>query len=92
MFGGGGLFTVLTADMMSRVPQNQVSLVAGLISASQGVIYLISHPLIGNLTNGGVTFPTVLFTIVLWMVPGCIAWLLWKPPPKVALAAAARTH
>ena len=82
MAGGGGLFALVTADMLARVPQHAVSAVSGLSAAGQSVAYIIASPLIGwgieHVTHTG-----VVRGLGLWLLPGCIAWLLWKPPAPV---------
>ena len=81
MAGGGGLFALVTADMLARVPQQAVSAVSGLSAAGQSVAYIIASPLIGwgieHVTHVG-----VVRGLGLWLLPGCVAWLLWKPPAR----------
>lgn len=86
--GGGGLFALSTADMLSRIPASAVSTCAGLAAAAQSVAYIVASPLIGN----GVQFyghaPTQ-GALCLWLLPGCAAWLLWRPPPRTELTSGA---
>lgn len=81
MAGGGGLFALVTADMLARVPQHAVSAVSGLSAAGQSVAYIVASPLIGwgieHVTHVG-----VVHGLGLWLLPGCIAWLLWTPPSR----------
>jgi MFS transporter, ACS family, hexuronate transporter len=84
MIGVGGLFTLLTSDMLSRVPQDRVSLAGGLISSSQAIVFIAANLLIGKLVMGGVSYTKMLAYMALWMVPLCIVWMMWKPPAKTA--------
>jgi ACS family hexuronate transporter-like MFS transporter len=81
MAGGGGVFALLTADMLARVPPRCVSSASGMSAAAQSISYIVASPLVGKLidVSGGYTLPFVL--LGLWVIPGCVVWLLWKPPP-----------
>lgn len=81
MAGGGGVYALLTSDMLSRVQPSVVGSAASLGASAQSVAHIISAPLIGMLikSTGGYTIPFVV--LGLWLIPGCAAWLLWTPPP-----------
>jgi ACS family hexuronate transporter-like MFS transporter len=80
--GGGGLFALTTADLLARVPANAVSTCAGLTAAAQSVAYIVASPMIG----WGVQHQSHAFDqrgLAGWLLPGCVAWLLWTPPSRV---------
>jgi hypothetical protein len=83
--GGGGLFALLTSDMLARVPPSAVSLAGGCTAAAQSLAYIVANPLIGRTVQRTGSYSTVLTALAIWTIPGCLAWLLWKPPPRVAL-------
>ena len=83
MAGGGGLFAILTADMLARVPPSAVSLAGGLTAAAQSLAYIVANPLIGRSVQRTHTFAWATMSLAAWLVPGCLLWLLWKAPPIV---------
>jgi ACS family hexuronate transporter-like MFS transporter len=82
MAGGGGLFALATSDLLSRVPATAVSTCSGLSAAAQSFAYVIASPLIGWGVQG-FGHGSVQASLALWILPGCLAWLLWRPPPRV---------
>jgi ACS family hexuronate transporter-like MFS transporter len=83
--GGGGLFALLTSDMLARVPAAAVSLAGGCTAAAQSLAYIVANPLIGRTVQKTGSYSTVLTALAIWTIPGCVAWLLWRPPPRTAL-------
>ena len=83
MAGGGALATLITADMLARVHPGAVSTAGGIATAAQALSYLVAGPLIGRALGNGAGYPAVLAALGLWVLPGCAAWLLWKPPPPI---------
>lgn len=81
MAGGGGLFALLTADMLSRVPPSAVSTAGGITAAAQSLAYIIASPIIGRTVERTGSYTAILIALALWVLPGCILWLAWAPPP-----------
>jgi predicted MFS family arabinose efflux permease len=84
MAGGGGLYAIATSDMLCRVPAEAVSSASGLTAAMQSAMLIVTSPLVGrsiDLTKSH--FPAIV-ALSLWVVPGCLAWLRWRPPPATA--------
>lgn len=78
--GGGGVFALLTADMLARVPAGVVGSASSLGASAQSVAYIASAPLLGMLIKGSGGYTLPFLALGAWVLPGCIAWLLWKPP------------
>jgi sugar phosphate permease len=81
MAGGGGVYALATSDMLGRVPPNVVGSAAGTTAAAQSIAHIVSALILGMLiqVSGGYIVP---FLVVgLWGIPGCIGWLVWRPPP-----------
>jgi len=76
--GGGGLFALLTADMLARVPPQAISLAGGCTAAAQSLAYIVANPLIGRAVQRGSSYSTVLVALAVWIVPGCMLWLVTK--------------
>jgi ACS family hexuronate transporter-like MFS transporter len=84
MAGGGGLFAILTSDMLVRVHPRAVSSAGGITAAAQSLAYIVANPIVGRSIEqtGGYTF--IVVALGLWVIPGCALWLLWSPPPNWA--------
>jgi drug/metabolite transporter (DMT)-like permease len=81
MAGSGGVIALNTADMLGRVPPGVVSTAGGITAAAQSLAYIIANPLIGSLKDHDVTYFAIVLGLAAWVVPGCLIWLLWSPPP-----------
>jgi ACS family hexuronate transporter-like MFS transporter len=79
--GGGGLFALLTADMLMRVHPGVVSTAGGITAAAQSLAYIVVNPLVGMSVQSSGSYLPSMIGVSLWVVPGCLVWLAWKPPP-----------
>ncbi|HRI67549.1 MAG TPA: MFS transporter [Polyangium sp.] len=81
MAGGGGVFAMVTADYLGRVHPAIVSLAGGMAPVAQSIAYIVFSPILGKLisTTDGYVVPFLVLGV--WLFPGFIGWLLWKPPP-----------
>lgn len=79
MAGGAGLFAILSADMITRVGPDVAATAGGFTASVQSLLYVVANPLFGRgvATFGG--YDEVVFGIVLWLVPGALVWLVWRP-------------
>jgi ACS family hexuronate transporter-like MFS transporter len=77
--GGGALYTVITSDVMTRVPSDSVSVVGGLIAAGQSLAFIIVSPIVGSLVDKYQSYDIVLWGVAAWTLPGMLVWLAWKP-------------
>jgi MFS transporter, ACS family, hexuronate transporter len=81
MAGGGGMFAILTSDMLSRVPPAAVASASGLTAAAQSLAYIVSNPLVGGSIGRTKSYTASLVGLAVWLLPGVAIWLLWTPPP-----------
>jgi MFS transporter, ACS family, hexuronate transporter len=81
MAGCGGIFALLTSDMMMRVPASAVSIAGGVCAAVQSLVLIVANPLIGRVIDRTSSYTPVILVLGAWLVPGCLAWILWKPRP-----------
>jgi len=79
--GGGGLFALMTSDMLGRVHPSAVASASGISAAAQSLAYIVANPLIGMTVDRTKSYTLILVALGLWVIPGCALWLLWKPPP-----------
>lgn len=81
MAGGGGIYSLVTADLLRRVPPRSVSTAGGLLAAAQSLALIIANPLIGRSVEVNGSYRLILWELALIHIPGLLVWLLWKPPP-----------
>lgn len=82
MAGGGGLFALLTGDMLARVPAGIVSRSGGMTAAAQSLAYIIASPLIGWSVDRTASYGTALLALGLSVIPGAIVWIVWVPKDR----------
>lgn len=82
--GVGGHFALLTADMLARVPPSVISLAGGCTAAAQSVAYIAASITIGFVVKASGRYDLIVIALGALTLPGCIVWLLWRPPPRVA--------
>jgi ACS family hexuronate transporter-like MFS transporter len=79
MAGGGALYTLITADLLSRVPEHRVSLASGVMACAQSLALILAGPLIGGSVDRRGDYVAVTIALGVWVLPGSLAWLAWKP-------------
>lgn len=79
--GGGGVFALLLADVLSRVPPTVVSTAGGICASAQSIAYIVWAPILGKLIESTHGYAVPFLVLAAWVLPGCLAWLLWTPPP-----------
>jgi ACS family hexuronate transporter-like MFS transporter len=79
MAGGGIVYTLATADLLSRVPPNAVSFAGGTIACAQSVAIIIANPLIGLSVDRSGSYDVAIYALAAWVLPGGLAWLLLRP-------------
>jgi ACS family hexuronate transporter-like MFS transporter len=87
--GVAGLFTIFTADMMSRVSPNAVSTAGGITAAAQSLVYVIANPLVGVVVGATGSYVLPIVVLSLLVMPGVILWCLWEPAKAAAVEAPA---
>jgi hypothetical protein len=75
------MYALFTSDMLGRVPQGLVSSAGGLTAAAQSVALSVASPLIGRSARQTGSYELAMIAVAVWVLPGALAWLLWKPPP-----------
>ncbi len=74
--GGGGLYTLLTADMMARIDPSRVSMAGGLTAAAQSLVYVVMNPVVGRWIDRTHSFDGPLVALGAVALPGAILWTL----------------
>jgi len=77
LVGGGGVFSLLTGDMMSRVSPSRISTAGGMTAAAQSLAFVVANPLMGAAIQRSHSYTGVLVALGALVVPGAAAWLVW---------------
>jgi predicted MFS family arabinose efflux permease len=83
MAGGGVMYTLVTADMLVRMPPGSASFAAGVIACAQSLALVICNPLIGRSVDAYGSYDVAAICLGLWAIPGGVVWLLWRPALRV---------
>jgi ACS family hexuronate transporter-like MFS transporter len=75
--GGGGIYVLVTSDMLSRIPIERTSTAGGMTAAAQSIAHVIAGPLIGWTVDRTHSHSTALFALGGIVVPTTITFLLW---------------
>jgi len=81
--GGGGIFALLTADMLKRVHPSHVSTAAGLTASAQSLAYVVANPLIGAVVDATHSYDTVLLVLGAVVPPSVLLWSRWPVRARV---------
>ncbi len=82
MVGGGATYTLVTADMLGRMPRDCISLAGGILAGAQSLSLIASSPLIGQAVDRFGSYVVVVVGLGVWVLPGTIAWLVWTPAAR----------
>jgi MFS transporter, ACS family, hexuronate transporter len=75
--GGGGIYVLVTADMLSRVPIDKTSSAGGMTAAAQSLAHIIAAPLLGRSIDRTHGYSQVMVTLGLFVLPTTLAFALW---------------
>jgi predicted MFS family arabinose efflux permease len=75
--GGGGIYSLVTSDMLARVPVERTSTAGGMTAAAQSLAHIIAGPLVGWTIDRTHSFSTATIGLGLVVPPTMIAFLVW---------------
>mgnify|MGYP001105583654 CR=1 FL=1 len=75
--GGGGLYALVTADMLSRVPVHRTSSAGGMTAAAQSLAHVVAGPLVGWTIDRTHGYTAALVGLGVAVVPTTLAFLAW---------------
>lgn len=81
MFGGGGMYALPMADVAMRVAPWQVATAGGICAAAQSVAQIVTNLALGPSVKASGSYTVAILALTLWVLPGSVAWLVWRPPP-----------
>jgi ACS family hexuronate transporter-like MFS transporter len=77
--GGGGVYALTTSDMLSRVLPDRVAAASSVTASAQSLALILLFPAIGVVLQETHSYLLVGLGLMLWAIPGTLAWLLWDP-------------
>ena len=80
--GGLAVYTLVTSDLLSRMPAGRASFAAGVLSGAQSLALIVTHPLIGRAVDATGGYALATLVIAGWVLPGSLIWWAWRPPPR----------
>jgi MFS transporter, ACS family, hexuronate transporter len=75
--GGGGLYVLVTADMLGRVPVSKTSSAGGMTAAAQSLSHIVVSPLAGWAIDRTHGYTAVLIALGVAVIPASLAFILW---------------
>jgi len=85
MAGAGGLYTLVTADLLTRMPTGSVSFAGGIMAGAQSMALIAMSPLVGAAVDHYQSYDVVTTVLGLWVLPGSLVWLLWPPAARFSV-------
>ncbi len=79
LIGGGGIYTLVTADLLGRLPAQAASSAAGIVASAQSLAIVITAPICGRLVDHYGDYRITSIGLAAWIVPGALVWLVWPP-------------
>jgi MFS transporter, ACS family, hexuronate transporter len=78
--GGGGVYVIVTADMLARVPARRTSTAGGMAAAAQSLAHIVASPLVGRAIDRTHGYSLPLVALGLVVLPTSFAFALWPKP------------
>jgi predicted MFS family arabinose efflux permease len=75
--GGGGIYVLVTADMLSRVPLAKTSSAGGMTAAAQSLAHIAAGPLVGMAIDRTHGYTVALVSLGIVVLPTTAAFALW---------------
>ena len=75
--GGGGIYVLVTADMLGRVPLGKTSSAGGMTAAAQSLSHIVAAPLVGMAIDRTHGYTLALVVLGLVVIPTSATFALW---------------
>lgn len=75
--GGGGIYALVSSDMLARVPIERTSVAGGMTAAAQSLAHIVCGPLVGLSIDRTHSYTTALVALGLMVPPTMLAFLYW---------------
>lgn len=75
--GGGALYSLLTGEMMARLPMRRVAAAGGVCASAQSIAHIVAAPLVGRSIDATHGYTTAMVALGVLVIPGALAWIAW---------------
>jgi MFS transporter, ACS family, hexuronate transporter len=75
--GGGGIYSLVTNDMLSRVPVERTSAASGMTAAAQSLAHIVAGPLVGWTIDRTHGYGVALVGLGVIVVPTTLLFIFW---------------
>jgi ACS family hexuronate transporter-like MFS transporter len=75
--GGAGIYALVTADMLARVPIERTSAAGGMMAAGQSLAHVLAAPLVGFTIDRTHGYATALVALGAIVIPTTLTFLAW---------------
>lgn len=76
LLGGGGMYALLTSELMASVPEGAVATAGGVCAAIQSITHIVALPLIGQAAKRYGSYVPAVIVLGVWALPWTIVWAL----------------
>jgi MFS family permease len=80
LVGGGAIYTLVTTDLLARMPPETISFAGGILTGAQSLALIVASPLIGRSVDAYQSFDTAAIALGAIAIPGAVIWLAWRTP------------
>lgn len=84
MAGGGAVWTLVTADLLGRLPQARASFAAGVLTGALSLANIVAQPIFGHVVDATGRYDGIAIALAAWVVPGSLVWFAWRPAPPAS--------
>lgn len=81
--GGGGIYVLVTSDMLGRVPVARTSSAGGVTAAAQSLAHIVAAPLVGRSVDATHGFGPALVALAVVVLPTTLAFVAWPVPARL---------
>jgi hypothetical protein len=74
MAGGGAVWTLVTSELLARLPQARASFAAGVLTGALSMANVVAQPLIGRVVDATGRYDGIAMALAVWVVPGSLVW------------------
>jgi MFS transporter, ACS family, hexuronate transporter len=82
MAGSAAVYTLVTSDLLARMPTGSTSFAAGILSGGQAVALFLINPAIGFMADHAGGYSAQAIFCGLWSIPGGLVWLAMRPATR----------
>ena len=81
-FGRGAVLPLAVGDALGRMPKRIAAAAGGVVASAHSLASVIVNPIVGAAVKR-TGYVEVVVAIAVWTLPLGVAWLLWRPPPRL---------